>query len=521
MAHKLVLRPEKTAAPAQSPLAAAHAKLIQAETARRNGHLDAAQALAEALVRQHPDYVGALQTLGVVYLTKQSYWEALSCFNKVAIQCPRDWINLTNLAAVYVALGGNELAARTLEEARRLKPDDPEIHVTMGEVYRDQREYELAAQAYQRALDLQPNHLTAALGVGDSCSHLGRYAEAAAAYETLHRLKPESAGCLYGLSQLPANCVKVDILAALEKVDRLSHQTEDDFRALVGYTRAAVLHRRGDSQEAWDCLVMANRSDWPTHEAGYRKQVIRQDASRAAAGKLSPLRNEDRPSRPDDHPQSLFIIGPSRSGKTTLERLVSELEGARRGYESHFIERAVQRASQGSGLLTISRLTDLPKPLDDKFRRYYLEEIGEIAGQAKLFTNTHPGMIYHLGRVAEALPSSRFVFVKRDVHDIAFRIFGKRYKAGNHYAYDLKAVFEYVSWYHQMVDIWLEKLLPVTRVIQYEDMIADPRTALKVVADLCELPMPEGPLPELGDDRGCAAPYRERMAEALHPRSTG
>jgi tetratricopeptide (TPR) repeat protein len=515
MAHKLALRPAKIAAPNQNPLAAAHAKLIEAETARRNGDLDRAQTLAESLLRQHPNYVGALQTLGVVYLTKQSYWAALSCFNKVAIQCPRDWINLTNLAAVYVALGGNELATVTLEQARRLKPDDAEIHATMGDVYRDTREYELAAQAYRKALDLRPDHLLACLHAGDSYSHLGRYAEAAAAYEHLHRLKPESAGCLYGLAQLPADCVKVDILSALDNVKKPSHQSKDEFDAIVAYAKGAALHRRGEYHDAWNCLAAANRGEWPKHEAGYRKEVIRQDASRAAASKLAAMQKSNRPPRHDDHPQSLFIIGPSRSGKTTLERLVSELEGVRRGYESHVVDRAVQRASQSSGLLTIGRLAELPKPLDVEFRKYYLEEIRDIAGPAKVFTNTNPGIIYHVGRVAEALPSSRFVFVKRDVHDVALRMFGKKYKTGNHYAYDLKAIFEYLSWYYQMVDIWLEKLAPVTRLVRYEDMIADPRSALGAIADLCELPMPEGPLPELGDDRGCAAPYREVMAAAL------
>ena len=49
----------------------------------------------------------------------------------------------------------------------------------------------------------------------------------------------------------------------------------------------------------------------------------------------------------------------------------------------------------------------------------------------------------------------------------------------------------------------------------YEEMIADPAGALRVAADLCGLPMRDGPLPALGDDRGCAEPYRQFMAAAL------
>jgi len=61
------------------------------------------------------------------------------------------------------------------------------------------------------------------------------------------------------------------------------------------------------------------------------------------------------------------------------------------------------------------------------------------------------------------------------------------------------------------------KLPDISRVINYEDMIADPAAALRTAADLCGLPMEHGALPNVGDDRNCAAPYHEFMAAALKP----
>ena len=46
-------------------------------------------------------------------------------------------------------------------------------------------------------------------------------------------------------------------------------------------------------------------------------------------------------------------------------------------------------------------------------------------------------------------------------------------------------------------------------------MVADPASALRVAADLCGLPMTDAPLPAIGDDRGCAEPYRQFMAAEL------
>ena len=63
---------------------------------------------------------------------------------------------------------------------------------------------------------------------------------------------------------------------------------------------------------------------------------------------------------PPSHPLSLFIIGPSRSGKTTVERLLGQVEGIKCGYESRLAERTARRTSQLSGLLTIRNPADLP-----------------------------------------------------------------------------------------------------------------------------------------------------------------
>jgi hypothetical protein len=60
-----------------------------------------------------------------------------------------------------------------------------------------------------------------------------------------------------------------------------------------------------------------------------------------------------------------------------------------------------------------------------------------------------------------------------------------------------------------------DKLPDIVRVIHYEDMIADPGATLLAMVDFCGLEMTDRPLPPLGDDRGCAEPYKSLMADAL------
>src|SRR6185295_5891088 len=191
-AQREVSRPSGSGDRSPRNLEAARARLAEAERCRVAGDLNRAQSLCEALLKDHPDYVGALQTLGVVELAMQNFVRALTCFHQAAIHCPRDPVNLANLAAAYLGLGAPQLAADVLGKARELDPDNPAVHWTLAEAHRAERDYFRAAEAYEAVLERAPNNADAAHGLGDCFIQLGHMGRAAAALRRAHRLKPDS-----------------------------------------------------------------------------------------------------------------------------------------------------------------------------------------------------------------------------------------------------------------------------------------------------------------------------------------
>jgi Sulfotransferase family len=137
----------------------------------------------------------------------------------------------------------------------------------------------------------------------------------------------------------------------------------------------------------------------------------------------------------------------------------------------------------------------------------YLEELAQRVGSARVFTNTNGELTYEAQLLASIFPNVRFIFLKRNLEDNIWRMYQRTYRAGFAYSYDLKAARDYVAWYHQMIDLMAKKLPDIVRIINYEDMIANPAAAVRVAADLCGLPKTESLLPAIGDDRGCAEPY--------------
>jgi tetratricopeptide (TPR) repeat protein len=516
--NKNYVKPDAPPAPQQnmgSPLLQSHSRLREAERLRQAKALDKSQTICVDLLKAHPDYVGALQTLGLVLADRRDYEGARLNLSRAAMLNPRDWKILTALAGVYLKLDAREMAMRTLEQARGFKPNDANILATLAEIYREEREYELAAAAYEQAQALDPSLRAMRIGLGSSLIHLGRFDEAAQAFISLFREDAQDLAALAALAQMPSGFAGIDVLKSLGEVRARPGQTHEEFEITRAFARSAALDGAKLHSEAWNELVTVNARIF----APLAETLHKEERSRA---KHLELLNDFRPraaifETKRAQRQSLFILGPSRSGKTTMERLAAFLPGVRRGYENPIVENAIRHTFQGAGLITRSQLVELPSQLDEVFCQNYLAELDERAHGAQVFTNTHPARIIDAWRFALAVPGARFILIKRDAHDLALRIFMKRYRSGHPYSYDLKSIFRYIEWYHAMMDGLAGKFPELVRIIVYEKMIANPRHALATVADLCGLTVPDIALPAMGDDRGAALPYREAMEKVLSP----
>jgi tetratricopeptide (TPR) repeat protein len=486
-------------------------QLELAENLRRAGKTDAAITVLETLAARFPDYVGALQTLGILHLDKRNYPRALMCLISAAMLNPRSWLILTALGRVYLRLGAREMAAMALEQATRLKSDDASIFVTLGDIYREEREYELAAEAYRKALAVEPTLKPAIFGLARTCAYLGDHKDAAKAYERLVKKGDRSIGVLWGLARLPPSFVKLNLVSLLNKV---KSDREEDFDNHLAFARAQIFDRAGRHEEAWELLTGANRTLYLKHKESADQTSATQ---RECLAELRAKSWKARGGKPGTGSKaiSLFIFGPSRSGKTSLEKLVGVLPGVKRGYENHIASNAVRRTFHMAGFLNVGDYRLLPPQLEPLAREIYEEELERRAGSARVFTNTGPGHARDAARMAAVLPNIRYVFVKRDPDDVALRIFQTRYQKGNYYAYDLQTIRDHIAWYYEMIDGLAEMFPAISRVIHYEHMVADPEGALRQVSELCGLEIPDGPIPAIGDDRGCASPYRARMTAAI------
>lgn len=482
-------------------------QLEKAENLRLSGKLVQAQKICENLLKQYPGYVAALQTLGLVLADRGQLKQARNILTEALSHNPRSTALLTAISTVYVELEAFEMARLSLQQVLQQKPGDSGAMIVLGEVFLAEKEYERAAGILQEAIDLESDTTIGRLSLANALVYMGRYEDAARILNEFARSNEPATSVLYRLSQLPPRFIDVDILSLLQTAKKSANMDQQNFDALFAFTKSAALHTAGRPEESWEMLKSVNREKFRQMREDYKEGIPRRQDFLARAAQSAELKKGINIH--ENHPVSLFIFGPSRSGKTSLERLIGTLEGIKLGYENPILSNVARRTFQLAGLPTRHSIVGIPPALDGLCREQYLVELHQRTGDARVFTNTHPGGIYDAYRLAVLIPNARFIFMKRNLEDITYRIFGKFYRSGNNYSYNLEAAKEYINWYYDSIDA-MAKLLPnCSTIIQYEDMIAEPQSAIASAAQLCGIEMSHSELPEIGDDRGCAKPYLE------------
>jgi tetratricopeptide (TPR) repeat protein len=239
-------------------LQAANQQLHEAEQLRQQRKLTRAQAICEALVNRHPDYVAALCTLGLICGDKgnsRRRWctsAAPPCTIRSA--GPHCWRLGTLFAAGRHGNGGTNP-----QQARLVNPQNPHILTMLGKAYARAREFELARNTLRQALTLDAGLHVAAIELGICYSQLGQYVEAAEVFENLLKRGVRSLELLLTLNQLPPSVVRIDVLDQLHKLAPDQDADKAEFENSAAFIRATALDRLGRHAEAWDILVPANR----------------------------------------------------------------------------------------------------------------------------------------------------------------------------------------------------------------------------------------------------------------------
>lgn len=488
-------------------LSDAHRDLMFAEKLRSEGRFNKAISCCNKLLSKFPDYFGALHTLGLIYADIKDFRNSLIYLTRAQMVNPQNTTTLIALSGVYSALGSNRMAIQTLKNVFEDGVEDPNALVSLAFIYNQEREYELAYQTYKKAVDVDPRFATANLGFGLAAKQLGRYEEAAEALWRVVRQGSFGLDPIYQLATTRGITADSKILQFVEKVQSAPSSDKKDFEEKVEYIRSEVYLNAGDYNEAWKAATRANKIVHSKNAIEIeRNRQIQLDSLRYA-NEFKALKASSS-AYGDSETKMVFILGASRSGKTTLEALMANLTDLKRGFENPSADLVIRQTYQDAGLPTSHSFTMLPLPLDKPCRNNFMKEIKTRAGESRIFTNTDPSRIHDALKISSIIPSARFIFVKRDTEDLVARIYMRAYASGNYYAYSIEDILDYVRWYNSMIDIIHKKLPELSFVTEYEKFVVDPKKAVSNIAEFLSADFNGKLNLDLHSDVGFGRPFR-------------
>ncbi len=493
----------------------ARTQLSRVDHYRRSGQLEKAVKACEQLVSLHPEYSGAQHMLGLIHMARNAYWPALDSLVRANMLSPLDWSILTSLGQVHLGLDAPEQAVKALAEAVKVNPASDAARYLLGECYYTRKMYNQCIKQIQKAILINSNNPEYYYLLGKAQNQIGNSQEYIKSMKQCVNIENNFIPAFISLAnfKLDDSGKRIDVEKKLVSEIRIQER-EGDQRdsARLHFGLANYHHNNGTCDKAWEWLISANKlvsSSASFDIKAYKKS--RNDLlelAKSFQGVSTEADSHRHKARP------VFILGASRSGKTLTESLLCTLPQTQAGYENNLVELASRYASHEAGLLGIRRASALPSAIKEKFEFFYEKLLSQHCNSSEFYTTTSPGLISDVGILSQIIPDSKFVFIKRNKPDLAFRIFSKHYKEGqNMYSYDIKNVIFEIDWYNSMIDTWINKIPEKCMLTNYWDIVSNTSQEIGKIADFLGIKYEHIDDLSVSDDSHCSTPYQKYLTE--------
>ena len=439
----------------------------------QDGRVDAAIVEFGAALQQQPDNAQIHYCIGVCASAKNDGPCALRYLSRAIVLQPHD-------PRYHQALGDACWAAGRLREAQasyhrvvRLTSSYRKVGWKLGEVQKALQKFPMAIETYERTLRDNQRDIRVLDGLASAYADVNRGEEAHTMFLRALESKPHHFRVLYNFARFHQFSQGDHWLAVLE--DAFARSAGDPEAHLrLHFSLAKAYDDSGDHNRAFQFAESGNT----LKKASLKYAPDSLDAiARHSFAPLQPT-GESFPIR------CVFFVGPSRSGKSLLERILSSSNpGVFRGFENDCLSAALR--------LTYPERApaDLAAPQDPRrvetFRRSFVELARGQGCVSGVFTSTLPANVAYAGVALQAFPEARLVMCHRHPLANAIEVYFRHYERTHDFSYDLKWTVDYLLEVKGLMQHWAEQFPTRALLVAYEDLVCDPASIIEKVASFC------------------------------------
>jgi len=199
-------------------------------------NLKEAQNLYNQVLKINPNYLSALNNLGVLFKELGEFQKAKSCYEKAIEINPNHADSYNNLGIIYGKLREKQKAKGCYEKAIEINPNYTNAHYNLGIISRELGDNQKAKGCYEKAIEINPNHVNSYNNLGVVFEELGEIKKAKGCYEKAIEINPNHTGSYWNSHILASDMDEaLSRLKKLYKIDIKHTKAKIMISALEGY----------------------------------------------------------------------------------------------------------------------------------------------------------------------------------------------------------------------------------------------------------------------------------------------
>jgi tetratricopeptide (TPR) repeat protein len=216
----------------------------------------------------------------------------------------------------------------------------------------------------------------------------------------------------------------------------------------------------------------------------------------------------------------IFVVGMLRAGSTLVEQILashSQVEATRELTEMAAISQHLQKVAKQNGYDYPGVLEHLRADVPPSLGGTYLENVKPHRRTDRPFFVDKMGANFaHVGLIHVILPNARIIDVRRHPLACGFSIFSQFFAKGQNSAYRLTDIGRHYRDYVELMDHFDRVLPGRVHRLYYEDLVAEPESAIRRLFDYLELPFEESCLHFHKTERAITTVSAEQVRQPLY-----
>jgi hypothetical protein len=224
-------------------------------------------------------------------------------------------------------------------------------------------------------------------------------------------------------------------------------------------------------------------------------------------------------------PVPIFLIGMPRSGSTLAEHVLTmHSRVAPAGEFSYFVNALDQWADErGLGDRRAACRGFAGAALDslESVKRQYLSWLCFHRKSGRYVTDKMLYNFQHVGPILQLFPNAPIIECVRSPMDSCWSIYKTSFAAQHHYADDQREIAKVYKIYRKMMDFWRERYPNRIYLLRYEELIANPDSAIRKLLDYCGLEFEEHCLTPSANPRSVRTASLSQVRQPLYSSAIG